>query len=159
MFVNAVQSRVFNLVLRERYDDGARFDRAYPGDVVCFSEAHDGVRVPDTSNTQRVTESNADAVNRHVGRGRAFVTAPLVGAETALAEGEQGERERRVLESLGVAREEFDRDDEYASDGTRRAVLVNPGLTYERDGDDVVFDFFLPRGSYATVVLREFTKS
>jgi tRNA pseudouridine13 synthase len=159
MFVNAVQSRVFNLVLRERYDDGARFDRAYPGDVVCFAETHDGVRVPDTSNTQRVTESNADAVNRHVGRGRAFVTAPLVGAETTLAEGEQGERERRVLESLGVTREEFDRDDEYASDGTRRAVLVDPDLTYERDGGDVLFDFFLPRGSYATVVLREFTKS
>ncbi|MFP4187826.1 MAG: tRNA pseudouridine(13) synthase TruD [Halobacteriales archaeon] len=159
MFVNAVQSRVFNLVLRERYRDGARFDRAYPGDVVCFAEAHEGVRVPDTSNTQRVTESNADAVNRHVERGRAFVTAPLIGAETTLAEGEQGERERNALENADVSRDDFDRDDEYASDGTRRAVLVDPDLTYERDGDDVIFDFFLPRGSYATVVLREFTKS
>ena len=159
MFVNAVQSRVFNLVLRERYDDGARFDRAYPGDVVCFAETHDDVRVPDTSNTQRVTESNADAVNRHVERGRAFVTVPLVGAETTLAEGEQGERERRVLENVGVSRDDFSRDDEYASEGTRRAILVDPDLSYERDGDDIVFDFFLPRGSYATVVLREFTKS
>ena len=159
MFVNAVQSRVFNLVLRERYEDGARFDRAYPGDVVCFAERHDNFRVPDTSDIQRVTESNVDAVNRHVERGRAFVTAPLVGAETEFAKGEQGERERRVLERAGVSPDDFDRDDEYASDGTRRAILVDSDLTHERDGDDVVFEFFLPRGSYATVVLREFTKS
>ncbi|MFP4174808.1 MAG: tRNA pseudouridine(13) synthase TruD, partial [Halobacteriales archaeon] len=97
--------------------------------------------------------------NRHVERGRAFVTAPRIGAETTLAEGEQGERERNALENADVSRDDFDRDDEYASDGTRRAVLVDPDLTYERDGDDVIFDFFLPRGSYATVVLREFTKS
>jgi tRNA pseudouridine13 synthase len=159
MFVNAVQSRVFNLVLRRRYEDGDRFDRAYPGDVVCFVERHDGVRVPDTSDTQRVTASNVDAVNRHVERGRAFVTAPLVGAETEFAEGKQGERERRVLESVELTPNDFDRDDEYASDGTRRAVLADPDLKHERNGDDVFFEFFLPRGSYATVVLREFTKS
>ena len=159
MFVNAVQSRVFNLVLRERYRDGARFDRAYTGDVVCFAETHGDVRVPDTSSTQRVTESNVDAVNRHVERRRAFVTAPLVGAETGFADGEQGERERRVLDALGVSRDDFDREDGYGSEGTRRAVLVDPELSYGRDGDDLTFDFFLPRGSYATVVLREFTKS
>jgi len=158
MFVNAVQSRVFNLVLRERHEAGLRFDRAYAGDVVCFSEG-DEVRVPDTSNTQRVTESNVDAVNRHVERGRAFVTAPLVGTETVFADCEQGEIERRVLDRVGVTRDDFDRDDEYASEGTRRAVLLDPDLSYERDGDDVLFVFFLPRGSYATVVLREFTKS
>jgi len=159
MFVNAVQSRLFNVVLRERHEAGMRFDRAYPGDTVCFAEAHDGTRVPDTSNTQRVTESNADAVNRHVDRGSAYVTAPLVGSGTEFAAGEQGEIERRVADRLGVSCEGFDRDDGYASEGTRRAILVDPELRYESDGDDVVFDFFLPRGSYATVVLREFTKS
>ncbi|MDZ7687153.1 MAG: tRNA pseudouridine(13) synthase TruD [Halobacteriales archaeon] len=159
MFVNAVQSRVFNLVLRERNDAGMRFNRAYPGDVVCFAEEADGVRVPDTSNTQRVTESNVEAINRHVERGRAFVTAPLVGSETEFGDGEQGETERRVLEKVGISRDDFDRDDEYGSEGTRRAIVVRPELSYEREGDDILFDFFLPRGSYATVVLREFTKS
>lgn len=158
MFVNAVQSRVFNLVLRERHDAGVRFDRAYPGDVVCFSEG-DGVRVPDTSNTQRVTESNFDTVNRHVERGRAFVTAPLVGSETEFADGEQGELERKVLEEVGIARSDFVRDDDYGSEGTRRAIVVRPNLSYEREGNDLLFEFFLPRGSYATVVLREFTKN
>jgi tRNA pseudouridine13 synthase len=159
MFVNAVQSRVFNLVLRERHDADLRFDRAYPGDVVCFSEGDGDVRIPDTSDTQRVTESNVGTVNRHVERGRAFVTAPLVGSETEFAEGEQGEIERKVLSEIGIALTDFDRDDEYGSEGTRRAVLVRPELSYEREGNDLLFDFFLPRGSYATVVLREFTKN
>lgn len=161
MFVNAVQSRVFNLFLRERHKEGMRFDRAYPGDIVCFAEGtyDTPVPVPDTLSTQRVTGSNADAVNRHVERGRAFVTAPLVGSETEFADGEQGEIERRVLETVGVSRSDFDRADEYGSEGTRRAVLVRPDLSYEHEGDDLVFDFFLPRGSYATVLLREFTKS
>lgn len=160
LFINAVQSRVFNLVLRERHEAGMGFDSAYPGDVVCFAEGtYDApVPVPNTLSTQRITESNVGAVNRHFERGRAFVTAPLVGSGTEFADGEQGEIERRVLESVGVSRSDFDRADEYGSEGTRRAVLVLSDLSYEREGDDLLFDFFLPRGSYATVVLREFTK-
>ena len=158
MFINAVQSRFFNLVLRERHEADMRFDRAYSGDVVCFVEKNGDVRVPDTSNKQRVTESNVDTVNRHVERGRAFVTAPLVGSETEFADGEQGEIESRVLEKVGVSRSDFDRDDEYGSEGTRRAILVRPELSWEREDDGVLFNFFLPRGSYATVVLREFMK-
>ena len=161
MFINAVQSRVFNLVLGERHDAGMRFDRAYPGDVVCFAEGtyETPVPVPNSRSTQRATESNVGALNRHFERGRAFVTAPLVGSETEFADGEQGEIERNVLEDVGVSRSDFDRADEYGSEGTRRAVLVQPELGYEHDGDDIIFDFFLPRGSYATVVLREFTKN
>jgi len=160
MFVNAVQSRVFNLVLRERHEAGLRFDRAYPGDTVCFVDRGEGgeAPVPEKSRTQTVTESNAEAVNRHVERGRALVTAPLVGSEHEPADGEPGEVERRVLERVDVSPEDFDREDEYASEGERRPVLVRPDLSYEREGDDLVFDFFLPRGSYATVVLREFMK-
>jgi len=158
MFVNAVQSRIFNLILHERKKAGLRFDRAYSGDIICFSEDADDLRIPDTSSTQKVTESNVKTVRRHVERGRAFVTAPLVGSETVFADGEQGEIEHRVLEKVGVSRSDFDRDDEYGSEGTRRAVLVHPELSWEREGDDVLFDFFLPRGSYATVVLREFMK-
>lgn len=161
MFVNAVQSRVFNLVLRERKEAGMRFDRAYAGDVVCFAEgSYDApVPVPKRLSTQRATESNVGALNRHFERGRAFVTAPLVGSETEFADGEQGEIERKVLEDVGISRSDFARADEYGSEGTRRAVLVQPELGYEREGDDILFEFFLPRGSYATVVLREFTKN
>jgi len=160
MFVNAVQSRLFNLVLRERHEQGVRFDRAYPGDVVCFAEGtyDTPVPVPKMLSTQRATESNVGALNRHFERGRAFVTAPLVGSATEFAGGEQGEIERKVLEDVDVLREDFDRADEYGSEGTRRAVLVQPELGYKREDDDLLFEFFLPRGSYATVVLREFTK-
>lgn len=157
LFVNAVQSRLFNVILRERYDEGMGFDEAYVGDVVCFAgDEIDGVRVPDTDSLQKVTESNVETVNRHVERGRAFVTAPLVGSETELSGGVQGEIETRVLEEYTLEKEDFDRDDGYGSEGTRRAVLVSTDIEYETFEDDIEFRFALPKGSYATVVLREY---
>lgn len=154
MFVNAVQSQLFNLILRERREAGMRFDRAYPGDFVCFGS--DGW--PDVDRLQEVTESNVDSVNRHVEAGRAYVTAPLVGAETELSGGRQGEIERRVLDDHEVDRDLFDRDDEYGSEGTRRPITVDPEIDHGALDDDLEFEFTLPKGSYATVVLREFLR-
>ncbi|MDY6780093.1 MAG: tRNA pseudouridine(13) synthase TruD, partial [Halobacteria archaeon] len=155
LFVNAAQSRLFNLVLRARYDEGMEFDRSYPGDVVCFV---DDAGYPDTDELQEVTESNAESVNRHVGRGRAYVTAPLLGSESEFSGGRQGEIERGVLSRAAFELDDFDRDDEYAAEGTRRPVLVRPDIEHETDGDDARFEFTLPKGSYATVVLREYLK-
>ncbi len=154
MFVNAVQSQLFNVVLRERHEAGLAFDRAYEGDVVCF--ATDGA--PDVDRSQRVTESNRDSVNRHVEAGRAYVTAPLIGSDTEFSDGRMGEIERRVAEEHGVSRELFDRDDEYGSEGTRRAITVDPDIDVRDVEGDLEFTFQLPKGSYATVVLREFLK-
>jgi tRNA pseudouridine13 synthase len=36
---------------------------------------------------------------------------------------------------------------------------VRPDLELERDGDTLSFSFALPRGSYATVLLREYLKT
>ncbi len=96
---------------------------------------------------------------RHCERGRAFVTAPLVGTETELAEGEQGEIEREILEELDLEPGHFDLPGEFDSTGTRRAILVRTDLDVDVDGDDVAVKFALPKGSYATVVLREFLKA
>ncbi len=158
LFVNAAQSYVFNRVLSERLARELPFAEPVAGDVVCFveSEAPEGLVVPDTDRTQRVTESRLETVRRHCERGRAFVTAPLVGTETALADGEPGAIERSVLEEVGVAPDEFDLPGEFHSEGTRRAVLVRTDLTVSRD--PLTFEFGLPRGSYATVLLREYLK-
>lgn len=153
LFVNAVQSRLFNLMLRARYREGLRFDQVYVGDVVCFQGDHG---FPDTDRLQIVTESNKDAVKRHVGRGRAYITAPLVGSETELSGGLQGGLERAVLEGAGISLGDFDRDDLYGSSGTRRPVLMNPDIQYDVGDSTAEFEFMLPKGSYATVVLREF---
>ena len=160
LFVNAAQSYVFNLILSKRLDRGLPFDRPVAGDVVCFADrdAPDGLRLPDTDRLQRVTEKRLATVERHCERGRAFVTAPLVGSETELGDGEPGEIEREVLDEVGVEPGDFNLPGEFDSQGTRRAVQVRTDLGVSRDNEDLTFTFSLPKGSYATVLLREFRK-
>ncbi|WP_137289959.1 tRNA pseudouridine(13) synthase TruD [Natronorubrum halophilum] len=158
LFVHAAQSYAFNLMLSERLERGLPFDRPVEGDVACFADtdAPEGLELPDTDRLQRVDERRVSSVTRHCERGRAFVTAPLVGTETELADGEQGEIERAVLDDLGLEPADFDLPGEFHSTGTRRAILVRTPLEYETD--PLTLSFALPKGSYATVVLREFLK-
>lgn len=180
MFVNAAQSYVFNRILSERLDRGLPFDKPVAGDVVCFSDrearsasgkssgqrprdanAPAGPPLPDTDRLQRVDENRIRTVERHCERGRAFVTAPLVGTETELGDGEPGEIEREVLDEVGVEPEDFALPEEFESSGTRRAIQVRTdlGVEFDEDDDSVVrFSFALPKGSYATVILREYLK-
>jgi len=166
LFVNAAQSFVFNRVLSARLERGLPFHEPVAGDVVCFSDsdAPEGLALPDTDRIQRVTESRLRTVRRHCERGRAFVTAPLVGTETDLADGEPGEIERTVLDDLDLGPEDFDLPGEFDSTGTRRAILLRTDIDVRRlpeadDADALTYDFALPKGSYATVVLREYLKS
>jgi len=161
LFVNAAQSYVFNRILSARLDRGLPFDRPVEGDVVCFadSDAPADLPLPDTDRLQRVTDDRLRTVERHCERGRAFVTAPLVGTETELADGEPGEIARAVLDDLDLAPGDFDLPGEFDSSGTRRAIQVRTDLAVSRDGDALSFEFALPKGSYATVLLREFRKN
>ncbi|PSP93606.1 tRNA pseudouridine(13) synthase TruD [Halobacteriales archaeon QS_4_62_28] len=161
LFVNAAQSYVFNRILSERLERGLPFDRPVAGDVVCFADtdAPEGLALPDTDRTQRVTEARVETVERHCERGRAFVTAPLVGTETDLADGDPGDIERTVLGAVGVEPADFSLPGEFDSTGTRRAIQVRTTVGVERAGDDAVqFGLSLPKGSYATVLLREYLK-
>ncbi|TMT85933.1 tRNA pseudouridine(13) synthase TruD [Haloterrigena sp. H1] len=158
LFVHAAQSYAFNLMLSKRLERGLPFDRPIDGDVVCFSDtdAPEGLELPDPDRLQRVDERRVDSVTRHCERGRAFVTAPLVGTETELADGEQGEIERAVLDELDLEPADFDLPGEFHSTGTRRAILLRTDLSLETDL--LTLSFALPKGSYATVVSREYLK-
>jgi tRNA pseudouridine13 synthase len=161
LFVNAAQSYVFNRVVSERLRRGLPLARPVAGDVVCFADrdVDEAFAVPDTDREQRVTERRVDVVSRHCARGRAFVTAPLVGTDTELADGEPGEIEREVLAELDLAPADFDLPGAFDSTGTRRAVLVRTRLDAGVDEAGATFEFALPRGAYATVLLREFLKT
>ncbi|MFD1632674.1 tRNA pseudouridine(13) synthase TruD [Haloplanus ruber] len=158
LFVNAAQSFAFNRIVSERLRRGLPFDRPVAGDVVAFADADTpaDLAVPDTDRLQRVTDERVDVVRRHCERGRAFVTAPLVGTGTELGEGEPGDIEREVLADLDLSPADFDLPGNFDSSGTRRALLVGTDLSVSRD--PLTLSFSLPRGSYATAVLREFLK-
>ena len=159
LFINAAQSYLFNRILSERLRRGLPFDRPVDGDVCCFAdrEAPDGLYAPDTDRLQRVSGKRMSVMERHCSRGRAFVTAPLVGTETDLADGEPGEIERELLADLDLAPADFELPGNFESTGTRRAILVRTDLAV--DADALRFEFALPSGSYATALMREFTKS
>jgi len=161
LFVHAAQSFLFNRIVSERLERGLPLTRPVAGDVACFADrdapADADVAVPDTGRTQRVTERRVESVTRHCERDRAFVTAPLIGTETDLADGEPGEVERTVLEDVDLEPSDFDLPDPFGSTGDRRALAVSTSLDVDRD--PVTFSFALPKGSYATVLLREYLKT
>ncbi|WP_144902099.1 tRNA pseudouridine(13) synthase TruD [Halobellus captivus] len=163
LFVNAAQSYAFNRMLSERLSRGLPLARPVDGDIVCFADrdAPEGLYRPDTDRTQVATDRRVDVMARHCERGRAFVTAPLVGTETELTDGEPGDVERAVLDDLGLSPDDFDRPGEFHSTGTRRAVLLRTRVEYDVDADENAYDlaFSLPSGSYATVLLREYLKT
>jgi len=159
LFINAAQSYIFNRILSERLRRGLPFDRPVEGDVCCFvdREAPDGLYAPDTDRLQRVSGKRVSVMERHCSRGRAFVTAPLVGTDTELADGEPGAIEREILDELDLEPSDFDLPGSFESTGTRRAILVRTDLAV--DVDDCRFAFALPSGSYATALMREYLKS
>jgi len=154
MFTNAAQSYVFNRVLSERLRRGLPFGTPVAGDVVCFA---DGDGLPDPGRTQVVAAEQVGTIRRHCERGRAFVTAPLVGTDTEFGSGAPHEIVREVLDDLGLERGDFDRPGEFGSEGTRRAVLLRTDLDVAVD--PLTLRFSLPKGSYATVLAREFLKA
>lgn len=156
LFVHAYQSYLFNRILSLRLAKAMSLDEALVGDVVCFSKGG----LPDMGKTQEVTEDNLDAVSRLMKRGRAFVTLPLIGFESHLAEGRQGEIERQVLQDEDIQPEGFNvvENPDLGSRGTRRAALCPVDPEIQVEGDVARLEFLLPKGSYATVVLREYMK-
>jgi tRNA pseudouridine13 synthase len=164
MFLHAYQSYIFNLILSRRIGTGMLIHQAYEGDIVCFKNE---MGLPDTSRLQKVTKDNLDGINNLINRGRAFVTAPLVGYETQFAEGAGGEIEHAVVKELNIDLEGFKVPamPELSSKGLRREIIVpfKPEFSVSEDEVNigktkVTLSFSLQKGSYATTILREYMK-
>ncbi|HEY9246006.1 MAG TPA: tRNA pseudouridine(13) synthase TruD [Candidatus Methanoperedens sp.] len=164
MFLHAYQSYLFNIILSRRIASGMSIYLAYPGDIVCFKNE---MGMPDTSRLQKVTEDNLDGINNLIKRGRAFVTAPLVGYDTDLAQGAQGEIEHSLLKELNIDPEGFKvpQMPELSSKGLRREIVlpfkpVSCVAEDELNGGKtkLTLEFSLQKGGYATTILREYMK-
>jgi tRNA pseudouridine13 synthase len=84
-------------------------------------------------------------------------TGPIYGYRMWWAGGEPGTLERRILEEAGVSEEMLQRA--HLNGSRRRARLVLEDLDVESHTEGLLFTFSLPKGSYATTVLREVMKT
>lgn len=167
LFVHAYQSLLFNRWVTARVDRGLPLDNVVVGDHVVRVGRDGTVRSADGV---PVDASNLAECQETVRRGGARLAGPLVGFETPAVSGVPGEILRDLLSAEGIERRDFSLPamPELGSAGTWRPVWVDlPPLglaseaprpdTDETDGG-ITLTFALPKGSYATVLLREFLK-
>jgi tRNA pseudouridine13 synthase len=160
LFVHAFQALLFNEWVSRRARSGLALDRPVAGDHL--------LRIGRDGTTRSREEIPVEADNlpectELVQRGRAAVAGPLVGFGTSVGSGAPGELLRGVLTDERVSPSDFRVRvaPEVASAGAWRPVLVPlPPLGIAPEGGaSVRFRFALPKGAYATVLLREFLKS
>lgn len=159
LFVHAFQALIFNRWLSARFRAGIPFDRPTEGDRIVRLARDGTIRGPDSV---PVAPDNLVECTDLVARGRALVAGPLVGYETPASVGRPGELLDSILSAEQVDRRMFRAPSapEVASRGAWRPVIVpTPPLAMDVAGTGVRFRFALPKGVYATVLLREFLKS
>ena len=165
LFVHAYQSLLFNRWLTERWGRGIGLSEVVEGDRI-LRRNRDGTLRGDEA--VPVLADNRSECAALVAREQAIVAGPLVGFETTVPPGPSGEILRSVLDAEALDPKSFRLPavPELASAGSYRpAFLPLPPVEVlllpdpSTGGGAACFRFTLPRGSYATVVLREFTKS
>jgi tRNA pseudouridine13 synthase len=149
LLVSAYQSALFNRVVAARMPALGTLE---VGDLAFLHDRGAVFRVLDAAAEQ----PRADRLE-------ISPSAPLFGTKTLLAEGRPGEAERAVLAEEGLAPSMFDVPGVGEMPGERRPMRMPVADAEVRDveGDPSAVEvrFDLPRGSYATVVLGEVTKT
>jgi len=158
LFIHAYQAYLFNRFLSKRIAYGLPLAETRPGDWLIELDEHG---LP-TSRAIKATSTSKT--------GKGLVLAlPLPGFKQELSSGTQGEIEKAILEEEGVKPEDFKVKvmPELASPGWLRPALVRPDMLRAPEVLDDGLNpghralrlcFRLPRGSYATVFLREIMK-
>jgi tRNA pseudouridine13 synthase len=144
LLLSAYQSELFNLWLGRRIKRGL-FDIILPGDIA---------KKTDTGGLFTVEDPNAE--QKRFDAGEISFTGPIFGSKMTAASGRAGQMEQEILEA-----EELDNTllaQNGLKGGRRRARLNLDSLSIDRRDGGLLFNFALPKGSYATTLLREFIK-
>ena len=145
LYLSAFQSALFDRLLDGRL---AGFDRVLEGDLAWKH---------DNGACFLVTDAVAEAA-----RAQAFEvspTGPLFGFRMRFPEGEPRVMEEALLEGEGLTLESFNLPGGLGMEGERRPLRVPLGEPEVQMGaEGLLLSFTLPRGAYATSVLREIMK-
>jgi len=147
MFVHAYQSYLFNKVVSERAKLG--INKYIHGDIIVDNEQH------------IIHDLETEKFKEMVEKFNAHPTAPLYGSKVPLAGGKVGEIEKRVLEEEGITLNAFkcDKIPKLGSHGLRRPIRFRIWDTSVQGIDGgILVKFSIPKGCYATAVLREIMK-
>jgi len=147
MFVHAYQSFLFNKAVSERTKLG--IDKYVEGDIIIDNEEH-------------LVHEFGDEIGERIKNFEVHPTAPLFGSKVPLAGGKLGEMEQGVIDEQGVTLEEFivPKMPKLGSHGLRRAIRFKIWDASAKATDEgVLVEFSIPKGCYATAVLREIMKN
>jgi tRNA pseudouridine13 synthase len=146
LYLSAYQSYLFDKVVESRLDD---IDRVRQGDLAWKHANGACFLVEDVSaEAQRATNFEISA------------TGPMYGSRMKQPEGEPLALEWQILADEGITPADFDLGTGLRMEGERRPLRVPLGAPCcSSAGDDLILEFNLPKGSYATSVLREITKT
>jgi tRNA pseudouridine13 synthase len=159
LFVHALQSYLFNKMLSSRIERGFPLDEAFDGDRVW---------VADEGRLRTVVPKNLQEINQSLAARSAIVQMPVPGYDTELSDGVIGQIERDVLaaEHLDLDAFKIGSCPRLASKGIMRNVLLPADIQFSVSPDElnkhrakVTMSFFLPKGGYATTILREVMKT
>lgn len=164
MFVHAVQSYLFNRILSMRFKSGFPLNHAIPGDIVT------SVENVSPNDYTLVTEETVSRINEEIKSGRLGVSIPLIGYDSTLPTNQPGELVEKILreEELNPNMFRLQSIPEMSSRGMVHLALL--GISdlkvmdidkdeYSENALKLTISFSLPKGSYATIVLREFMKT
>jgi tRNA pseudouridine13 synthase len=148
LMLNAYQSELFNRWLAGRVHRG-EFGCLLTGDIAKKTDTGGLFEVEDPATEQP-----------RLDRGEITYTGPIYGHKMRSASGEAARREAEVLEAEKVSQQDLKKA---GLKGSRRAARLLPGhisiTPHDEEGVQCLwFSFTLPKGSYATTLLREFIK-
>jgi len=163
LFIQAYQSYLFNRFLSQRLRQGILLNELQKGDYVVQV---DNQGLPTGEFNQLTSLAN---VKEDLRRGKIQLAIPLIGFKQSPSSGVQGEIERKILETEQVTPENFlvSCMPELRAGGEVRPIMARIiDFSISDVSDDpinatrrkVSLGFMLNRGSYATVLLREFMK-
>jgi tRNA pseudouridine synthase, TruD family len=163
MFIEAYSSYIFNLLLNKRMELGTEVCK---GDLIA---PLDGL-TPVNYCWEAGKEISIEKAEELISKGKATIVLPVIGHKIKLGFGYIRENLNEILINEGLRLKDF----KFVVDskpvfikGSYRSVFVKliGELKYYIEDDlilegcNLILDFGLPRGSYATLVLREFMKS
>jgi len=146
LYLSAFQSSLFDRVVEMRLP---LLGQLQQGDIAFKHENGACFLVDDAA----LEQQRADAF-------KISPTGPMFGCKMKQPQGEAWEMERQVLAGAGVQSECLASAGPLHLDGERRPLRVPlANASFKVEGDTLLLEFSLPRGSYATAVVREFTKN